>query len=102
MIQHRLYHVHANRNERHIVSYPSKFQNFPDFDLRIKAKNAFSINPTISPVGHCKYTFFVQYDALLVSIISSNIRFSVVFQAEKGEKIKKENHFYPPSHIIMH
>ena len=38
--------------------------------FRIKAKNAFYYDPTISPVRLYKYTFFVQYYALIKSIIS--------------------------------
>lgn len=38
--------------------------------FRIKAKNAFYYSPTISPVRLYKYTFFVQYYALIKSIIS--------------------------------
>lgn len=35
-----------------------EFKNFPDFDLRIKAKNAFYVCPAISPAEHHKDMFF--------------------------------------------
>lgn len=58
------------------ASYPSSFfewyyMKFGDFvSLNDKAKTL-SAYSAISLVEHCKYTFFVQYDALVMSIISS-------------------------------
>ena len=56
-------------NERNIVLHPFTIE-IGDFVFRIKAKNAFYYDPTISPVRLYKYTFFVQYYALIKSIIS--------------------------------
>ena len=43
-------------------------------------------SPTIFPIEQCKYTFFVQYDALIMSIISSNIRKTILSETVKLEK----------------
>lgn len=56
-------------NERNIIFHPFTVE-IGDFVFRIKAKNAFYYSPTISPVRLYKYTFFVQYYALIKSIIS--------------------------------
>ena len=56
-------------NERNIVLHPFTIE-IGDFVFRIKAKNAFYYSPTISPARLYKYTFFVQYYALIKSIIS--------------------------------
>ena len=78
LIQYWLYQEHIQtENERHIVLYPSAL-NFGDFSCRIKQKTLSMFSSTISPVEQCKYTFFVQYDALIMSIISSNIRKTIL------------------------
>ena len=70
LIQHGLYQEHTQtEKERNIVLYPSVVE-IGDFSCRIKAKNAFYYSPTISPARLYKYTFFVQYYALIKSIIS--------------------------------
>lgn len=61
------------QNERYIVSIPS-FQNFPDFDFRIKQKTL-SIHPAISPVGRCKDTLFLPNNVTLCkNIISPKVQ----------------------------
>ncbi len=86
LIQHWLYQKHIQtENERHIVLYPSAL-NFGDFSCRIKQKTLSMFSPTIFPIEQCKYTFFVQYDALIMSIISSNIRKTILSETVKLEK----------------
>lgn len=49
----------------------------------------------ISLVEHCKYTFFVQYDALVMSIISSKIRKLGLSRRKDTGKEKEKREFHP-------
>ena len=59
--------------------------------FRIKAKNAFYYSPTISPVRLYKYTFFVQYYALIKSIISFKYKDFSCFMDGKKKKRREFN-----------
>lgn len=85
--------TYTKQNERHIVSIPLPW-NFPDFDLRIKQKRFLYIRPFLL-VEHCKDSFFVQYDALVMSIISSKIRKLGLSRRKDTGKEKEKREFHP-------
>ena len=56
--------TYTTKNERNIV-LSIHCLKFGDFVFRIKAKNAFHVYSTISPVEHCKNTFFFNITLFL-------------------------------------
>mgnify|MGYP006962006041 FL=1 len=86
LIQHWLYQEHIQTEMSVILSFILLFFEIGDFSCRTKAKTLSMLSLTISPIRQCKYTFFVQYYALILSIISSIIRGTTLSETVKLRK----------------